>query len=120
MCDETVVDADLPVVKNVCTMTQKLAEKKLAVLGAGKLGGILLRAYLKQELFAPKRVTATVAHGEKAATLTKELGVTVRTDNRNAVQGAEVVLLCVKPKVVTEILNEIAPELTEKMLVISV
>ncbi|PYT80821.1 MAG: pyrroline-5-carboxylate reductase [Acidobacteria bacterium] len=101
-------------------MTQKLAEKKLAVLGAGKLGGILLRAYLKQELFAPKRVTATVAHGEKAATLTKELGVTVRTDNRNAVQGAEVVLLCVKPKVVTEILNEIAPELTEKMLVISV
>src|SRR5438477_12580249 len=28
----SVVDADLPVVKNVCTMTQKLAEKKLAVL----------------------------------------------------------------------------------------
>ena len=34
-------------------MTQKLAEKKLAVLGAGKLGGILLRAYVKQELFSP-------------------------------------------------------------------
>jgi len=29
-----------------------LADKKLAVLGAGKLGGILLRAYLKQGLFA--------------------------------------------------------------------
>ena len=36
-------------------MAQKLSDKKLAVLGTGKLGGILLRAYLKQELFSPKR-----------------------------------------------------------------
>jgi len=32
-------------------MSLKLSDKKLAVLGAGKLGGILLRAYLKQGLF---------------------------------------------------------------------
>ena len=101
-------------------MTQKLAEKKLVVLGAGKLGGILLRAYLKQELFAPKRVTATVAHAEKAAALTKELGVTVKTDNRKSVEGADIVLLCVKPKVMGEVLKEIASELNEKSLVISV
>src|SRR5262245_47843559 len=120
MRGETVVDAKLLVVKNVCTMTQKLAEKKLAVLGAGKLGGILLRAYLKQELFAPKRVAATVAHAEKAAALSKELGVTVKTDNRKVAQGADIALLCVKPKVVGEVLTEIAPELNEKTLVISV
>lgn len=114
------IDHNQDTVNNVCTMTQKLAEKKLAVLGAGKLGGILLRAYLKQELFSPKRVTATVAHGEKAAALSKELGVTVKTENRNAVQGADIVLLCVKPKVVGEVLKEIEPELNEKTLVISV
>ncbi len=99
---------------------QKLADKKLAVLGTGKLGGILLRAYLKQELFPPKRVTATVKHGEKAAALGKELGVTVTTENRKAVHGADIVLLCVKPQVVGEVLQEIATELTEKMLVVSV
>lgn len=114
------IDHNQDTVNNVCTMTQKLAEKKLAVLGAGKLGGILLRAYLKQELFSPKRVTATVAHGEKAAALSKELGVPVKTENRQAVQGADIVLLCVKPKVVGEVLNEIASELSEKTLVISV
>lgn len=101
-------------------MTQKLTEKKLAILGAGKLGGILLRAYLKQELFAPKRVTATVAHTEKAAALSKELGVAVKTENRKAVQGADIVLLCVKPKVVADVLQEISPELNEKTLLISV
>ena len=60
-------------------MEQKLTDMRLAVLGTGKLGGILLRAYLKQGLFAPKNVSATVKHGEKAAALAKELGVAVTT-----------------------------------------
>jgi pyrroline-5-carboxylate reductase len=101
-------------------MANKLSGKHLAVLGTGKLGGILLRAYLKQELFAPKNVKASVRHDEKAASLGKALGITVTTDNRKAVQGADIVLLCVKPQVVGEVLKEIAPELNEKMLVISV
>jgi pyrroline-5-carboxylate reductase len=107
-------------VNNVCTMAQKLADKKLAVLGTGKLGGILLRAYLKQGLFAPKQVTATVKHAEKAASLGKELRVGVTTDNRKAVHGADIVLLGLKPQVMGEVLKEIAPELSEKTLVISV
>jgi len=115
-----VVDARGRVVNNVCTMSQKLTDKKLAVLGTGKLGGILLRAYLKQGLFSAKRVTATVKHGEKAAALAKELGVAVATDNRKAVHGADIVLLGVKPQVVGEVLKEIAPELSGKTLVISV
>jgi len=101
-------------------MANRLSDKKLAVLGTGKLGGILLRAYLKQELFSPKRVTATVKHAEKAAAMAKELGVSVTTDNRKAVSGADIVLLGVKPQVVGDVLKEIAPELTEKSLVISV
>src|SRR5690242_3772210 len=99
---------------------QKLTDKKLAVLGTGKLGGILLRAYLKQGLFSAKRVTATVKHGEKAAALGKELGVEAITENRKAVRGADIVLLGVKPQVVGQVLEEIAKELSEKTLVISV
>ena len=101
-------------------MAQKLTEKRLAVLGTGKLGGILLRAYLRQGLFDPKRVTATVKHGEKAASLAKELGVNVATDNRKAVQDVDIVLLAVKPQVVGDVLKEIASELGDKTLVISV
>ena len=101
-------------------MAQKLSDKKLTVLGTGKLGGILLRAYLKQGLFSPRRVTATVKRGEKAAVLTKELGVAVSTENRKAVQGADIVLLGVKPQVVGEVLKEVGAGLNEKTLVISV
>jgi pyrroline-5-carboxylate reductase len=108
------------VVNNAGTMAEKLADKKLAVLGSGKLGGILLRAYLKQGLFEPKRVTATVKHADKAEALGRELGIAVATDNRKAVHGADIVLLGVKPQVVGEVLKEIAEELSEKTLVISV
>jgi pyrroline-5-carboxylate reductase len=101
-------------------MAQKLSDKKLFVLGTGKLGGILLRAYLKQELFSPKRVTATVKHSEKASALAKELGVSVTTENAKAARGADIVLLGVKPQVVGDVLKEIAPELSEKTLIISV
>jgi pyrroline-5-carboxylate reductase len=102
------------------TTSFKLSDKKLAVLGAGKLGGILLRAYLKQRLFVANRVTATVKHGEKAAALAKELGVAVTNDNRKAVKGADIILLGVKPQAVTELLKEIAPEIGRKALLVSV
>jgi pyrroline-5-carboxylate reductase len=97
-----------------------LGDKKLAVLGAGKLGGILLRAYLKQGLFKAKNVTATVKHGEKAAALAKELGVNVSSDNRKAVKGADIVLLGVKPQVIADVLKEIAPEVSGNTVIISV
>jgi hypothetical protein len=101
-------------------MTTKLSDKKLAVLGAGKLGGILLRAYLKQGLFKPNNVTATVKHGEKGAALAKELGVAVTSDNRAAVKGADIVLLGLKPQTVADVLKEIKSEVGQHTLVISV
>src|SRR5439155_7590341 len=102
------------------TMSRELSDKKLAVLGAGKLGGILLRAYLKQGLFASSRTTATVKHAERADVLAKELGVSVTNDNRGAVKDADVILLTVKPQTVAEVLQEIAPEIGAETLLVSV
>jgi pyrroline-5-carboxylate reductase len=101
-------------------MTTILQDKHLAVLGTGKLGSILLRAYLKQGLFSPKLVTCTVRHEEKAATLAVELGVSGSTNNRKAVMNADIILLAVKPQVVGDVLKDIKPALGKNTLVISV
>ena len=98
----------------------QLSDKKLAVIGAGKLGGILLRAFLKQGLFASNQVIATAKHPERAAVLAKELGIRVATDNREAVKGADIILLTVKPQTVGEVLHQIAPEIGSQSLVLSV
>ena len=114
------VDAPRRVVNNTFTMNENLRDKKLAVLGTGKLGGILLRAYLKQGLFKAQNVTATVKHSEKAAKLAKEMGIATSTENRSAVRGADIVLLGVKPQVIGDVLQEISGELNPDALVISV
>src|SRR5207244_11514365 len=95
------------------SMSSKLSESRLAVLGAGKLGGILLRAYLKRGLFGASRVTATVRHGERAAALAHELGIVVTNDNRDAGKDGDIGLLTVKPQTVGQVLQEIAPETGE-------
>jgi pyrroline-5-carboxylate reductase len=114
------VDAPPRVVNNIFTMNENLSDKKLAVLGTGKLGGILLRAYLKQGLFKPRNVTATVKHSDKAAKLAKEMGISASAENRTAVRGADIVLLGVKPQVIGDVLQEISGELSPNALVVSV
>jgi pyrroline-5-carboxylate reductase len=101
-------------------MNENLSGKKLAVLGTGKLGGILLRAYLKQNLFQPENVTATVKHADKASKLANDLNINVITENRAAVKNADIVLLGVKPQVIGEVLQQISGELSPHALVISV
>src|SRR5450631_3966488 len=75
------VDGRRSLVNNAGTMKTTLANKRLAVIGAGKIGGILVRAFLKQKLVQPKRVHATVRHAEKAKILAKQLGIRASTDN---------------------------------------
>ena len=101
-------------------MSGKLSDKRVAVLGAGKIGGILLRAFLQKNLVHPKNARATVKHAERAAELSKSLGVEVGTDNRAAVRGADIVLIAVKPLLVAEVAQAIREEVGPKTLVISV
>jgi len=91
----------------------------VAVLGAGKMGGILLQAFLKQNLFAPEQIHATVAHTERAVALSTQWGVDVSTDNLEAARKADLILLGVKPFQVPELIEEIRPALTAKKTVVS-
>src|ERR1700720_81820 len=102
------------------TLSAKFSNRRLAVMGTGKIGGILLRAFLEQKLVQPKRVHATVRHAEKARTLAKQLGITASTDNRAAVHDADIILLAVKPQAVREILEEIKPEMKPDKMIVSV
>ncbi len=92
---------------------------KVAVLGAGKMGGILLQAFLKNNLLHPEQITATVAHPERAHALSTQFGVEVATDNLEAAQNADVILLGVKPLQVPALVEEIRPALTGNKLLLS-
>ncbi len=93
---------------------------KVAVLGAGKMGGILLQAFLKNNLFAPHQIGATVQHADRAQALSAQFGVEVGIDNLEAARQADVILLGVKPIQVPALVNLIRPVLTQKKLLISI
>jgi pyrroline-5-carboxylate reductase len=100
--------------------TNTLAGKNVTVLGAGKMGGILLQALLKNGLLSPKRTTATVAHDDRAKTLGRKLGIRVGTDNVKAAEEADIILIAVKPQVVEEVASQLRGHLSARQLVISV
>ena len=93
---------------------------RLAVIGAGKMGSILLQALMAERFVTPSQVQATVKHAEKAARLAREMGVAVGTDNRAAVRKSDIILLAVKPQTVAEVLEQVRPEIDAGKLLISV
>jgi len=94
--------------------------KRVVVLGAGKMGGILLNALLQKGLLSKKVTSATVNHEERARSLEQKLGIPVGTDNLAAVRDADIIFVCVKPQVVDSLMHEIRPNVSPKQLIISV
>jgi pyrroline-5-carboxylate reductase len=97
-----------------------LAGKRLAVLGAGKVGSILLRALLEGGLISPEDACATVQHADHAKQLASSLKTQVSTDNVEAVRGADVVLICLKPQQIKVVLEQVRDVVTPGQLFISV
>lgn len=100
-------------------MKKDISELRVAVLGAGKMGGILLQAFLKQQLFTTDQILATVAHEERAAALSAQWGVEVTTDNTAAAERADLILLGVKPFQIPDLVAKIKPALTVDKVLLS-
>ncbi|HYG97995.1 MAG TPA: pyrroline-5-carboxylate reductase [Terriglobales bacterium] len=101
-------------------LRQEFSGKRLAVLGAGKIGTILLQALLRGNLISREHVMATVQHKDRAAALSKELKVSVGTNNVEAVTGSDIILICVKPQTVGQVLDEVRAVSRPEQLFISV
>jgi pyrroline-5-carboxylate reductase len=94
---------------------------KIAVIGAGNIGGALLGGILKSRLAEPKDVVATDAREERRRELEQQWKIkTLPADNRKAVEGRDVVILAVKPYVVPAVLEELRGGLRENQIVITV
>ena len=93
---------------------------RLAVLGAGKMGGILIEAFVKQGLVSPQNIHATVGHANGQRKNLAKASVSASTDNRAAARAADVIILGVKPQTLGQVVDEILPELDTSKLLISV
>ena len=93
---------------------------KLAVLGAGNMGGAMLGGALKARVALPEDIVATVRSEAHAADLRARYGVRATAGgNAEAAAGADVIMLAVKPDYLAKVVKEIAPSLRPDRILIS-
>ena len=92
---------------------------KIAVIGAGAMGGATVEGLIKGQQFKNEDITVSdpsQAVIEKFA----KTGVSVTTDNKLAIDSADIVCVVVKPWLVERVLKDIKPELDPKKQILIV
>ena len=94
--------------------------RRVAIVGAGKIGESLLAGLLTSEWRSPDEVVVTARRAERVEELVERYGVRGTTSNSEAVVGAALVVIAVKPQDFDVLLGEIGLLLSEEHTVLSV
>jgi pyrroline-5-carboxylate reductase len=97
-----------------------LEHLRFACIGGGNMAEALLKGLLSGLGVAPGRITATDVLSERRVYLETTYGVTTSADNPRVVQESDVVILAIKPQTMPEVLQTIAPAVTQDKLIISI
>jgi pyrroline-5-carboxylate reductase len=95
-----------------------LKKSRIAVIGAGNLGGALIGGLIEAGVPA-SRIQAADASAVRRRELKKTYGIEATASNVEAAEGADVIVLAVKPPVVGPAVRELSGVLTKGQLLIS-
>jgi pyrroline-5-carboxylate reductase len=98
-------------------MQSPLDPWRLAVLGCGTLGEAVVGGLIAADAGWCARVTATARRAERCERLHRGHGIAATSDNRAAVAGSDVVLLCLKPHGALDLVADLADVLAGKLLI---
>jgi pyrroline-5-carboxylate reductase len=94
--------------------------RRIAILGAGKIGEALLSGLLSTGWRKPDEIAVTVRREERAQELAEHYGVQATTSNPDAVRGAGLIVIAVKPQDFEVLLGEIGGMLLPEQTVLSI
>jgi len=94
--------------------------EKIAILGGGNLGFSIAKGLLKLSEYPVKNIVISEKRALRVEVL-KESGINVlENNNLKAVEGADLIIVSVKPQQIDEVLNEIKPALNaERQILMS-
>ncbi|MFW6051298.1 MAG: pyrroline-5-carboxylate reductase [Myxococcota bacterium] len=95
-------------------------ERNIAFLGAGNMAAALIDGLIAAGTCKPSRITATDVRPERLEELVQRHGIRTTASNPDAVAEADVVILAVKPQVLSVVLDGIGGSLRPETLVVSV
>ncbi|MDR2321865.1 MAG: pyrroline-5-carboxylate reductase [Microbacterium sp.] len=97
----------------------------VAFLGAGSMGGAILRGLVASAIPVVGGITATNRTSARAAELeglpgVRSIALEQQPDGNDVAAGARIVVIGVKPAMVPDLLDEISPHLREDAIVVSI
>jgi len=95
-------------------------ERRIAVLGAGKIGEALVAGLLSSEWRAPGDIVATGRRPERLTELHERHGIRTTLSNPDAAARAALVVVAVKPQDIDALLEEVREVVTPEQTVLSV
>jgi pyrroline-5-carboxylate reductase len=94
--------------------------KKVAFIGSGVMAEAMIKGLLRHGLVAPEQIVASGPRTERGRVLYERYAVHVTTDNVEAANDSNVVVLSVKPQVLCRVLEELAGRVDGQALVLSI
>jgi len=85
-----------------------IKDKKVGFLGAGNMGEAIIKGLLQTGLVPASSIAATDARADRLEQVAKQYGIRAATSNRELVAEADVVILAVKPQIMSGVLKDVA------------
>jgi pyrroline-5-carboxylate reductase len=97
-----------------------LTHQRIALIGAGNMAEAILAGLLQEGQLSPTQFIASDIAQVRLAVLMRTYAIKTTSNNREAAEEAQVILLAVEPQILDEVLIDIAPIVGPSQLVVSV
>src|SRR5438067_4459112 len=94
-------------------------KKSIGFVGAGNMAEAMIRGLLRGKVFAPGQVIASAPREERRRELAEKYAIRMTQENREAASQS-IVVLSVKPQILSRVLDEISDSIRAESLVISI
>jgi pyrroline-5-carboxylate reductase len=97
-----------------------LKNKKVAIIGVGKIGETLLNGMIENNLVRKENLAGSTAQEEHAKEINKKYGIQTYINNKEMILGKDIIILAIKPQMMKKVLSNIKDIISEKQLIISI
>ena len=97
-----------------------LKDKKIAIIGGGKMGSIIAQGLIAQKIASGKDIIVTDIDAKRLEFLRKSMKLKVSPNNEKAVKGADIIIIAVKPQNMASMLKGISSAIDKNKIVISI
>jgi pyrroline-5-carboxylate reductase len=93
---------------------------RVGIVGAGVMAEAMIAGLLADRAIGPGQLVASHPRKDRRESLAAQHGITLAARNTDAVADADIVVLAVKPQMLTAVMRELGPALTDGQVVLSI